>query len=144
MNKCHTNILLASMLITGALHAEKVTIDTGINAFQLLRDLSLDDKLTILYVGKFKALVSRPEIAEKLQKFEALLDVMYRKAQTEALAHGKTVDELVFKQKIVLALYATLYKMAEQEIAEEGSEEQEIIFTQQLTPEQIAAIFAEE
>jgi hypothetical protein len=144
MNKFHANILLASTLIAGAVHAQKITIDTGINAFQLLRDLSLDDKLTILYVGKFKALVSRQEIAERLQKFEALLDVMYRNAQTEALAHGKTVDELVFKQKIVLALYAALYKMAEQEIADEGSEEQEIIFTQQLTPEQIIELFAEE
>jgi hypothetical protein len=144
MNQFKVKILLASTLIAGAVHAEKITIDTGINVFQLLRDLSLDDKLTILYVGKFKALVSRPEIAERLQKFESLLDVMYRKAQTEALARGKIVNELIFKQKIILALYATLYKMAEQEIAEDGSEEQEIIFTQQLTPEQIAAIFSEE
>lgn len=144
MNKFYANIILASTLIAGALHAEKVAVETGITVFQALKELSLDTKLTILSVGKLKMLVSKPEIAKTLQEFEAIIDMLYRKALAEARTHNKTVDELAFKQKMVLALYAALYKMAEQEVDEEGSEEQEIIFAQQLTPEQIAELFATE
>ena len=101
-------LLFASTLIASTLHAEKITIETTINVLGALQSLSLDDKLTILSVGKFIVLTSKPEIAEMLQSLEAQLDEAYRKAVVKAREHGKTVDELTFKQKMVLALYASI------------------------------------
>jgi len=141
--------LLITALSVGILcnaqeQAEEVAIDTGINIFQVLRELPLDQKLIILSAGKLRALVDESNIAILLQKLEVTMDLAYRQALIKARAQNKSVDELTFKQNIVLALYAMLYKMVEQEIAKNGTEEQAIIFAQQLTPEEIAEIFAEE
>lgn len=143
MNSFQAKIFLVSAIIAGSLHAEKTTIDTGINTFQMLQELSLDDKLTILSVGKLKALVSQPEIAKKLQTLDMALDVAYHNAVAAAAAHGETVDELVFKQNIVLILYAVLYKMVEDEVAEHGTAEQKMMLNQQITPEEITNILTE-
>jgi len=141
---CVANVSIAC-ITAPTLHAKeiqnKVQINTGININQLQEELSLDDLLTILSVGKLQALVSRPEIMTLLQHLEEALEVSYQNAVKKAYDDfGYSVDELKHKQVIVLAIYAALYKRAQQEIADHGTQEQQVIFAQQLAPAALRAI----
>lgn len=135
--------LVLSTLLACSLYAEELKIDTGINTAQLHEDLSLDEMLTILSAGKLMALVyTQPEITERLKALEMALDVAYEKAVIAAHAHNRSVDELVFKQMILRALYASLYKKVQHDVADHGTPEQEIMFTQQLSPDELQKFFA--
>lgn len=139
----HTYLTIAFLSVNLFCTAEELTVGTGINTTQLHDNLSLDEMLTILSAGKLMALVyTQPEITQRLKALEMALDVAYEKAVITAHALNKSVDELMFKQMILCALYASLYAKAQQEIADHGTHEQEIIFAQQLSPEALQKFFA--
>ncbi len=143
MKKTLHKSLVLSTFIACSLHAEELTIDTGINTAQLHEDLSLDEMLTILSAGKLMALVyTKPEVTVRLKALEMALDAAYEKAVIAALAKNRSVDELMFKQIILRALYASLYKKVQQEVTDHGTPEQEIMFTQQLSPDELQKFFA--
>ena len=142
MKKTLHKSLVLSTLLACSLHPEELQVDTGINTAQLHEDLSLDEMLTILSTVKLMALVyTKPEVTERLKALEMALDVAYEKAVITAHAHNRSVDELMFKQMILRALYASLYAKVQHAVADHGTPEQEIMLAQQLSPDELQKFF---
>lgn len=141
-----TIILVSSIINSFCAEPAKVSIPTRINPHQYLDDLSIDDLLAILSVGKLRALTYRTDIKEKLMMLEADINSAFERFYNECVAQKYLSEEqlsaveLEFKQKMALALYAILYAEVQKRITAESTAAQKIIFDAQLKPDELDSI----